>query len=278
MSYSPSEHSTSHVDAIPKGNSRTPGSGHEVVDVLGVPVALIELNDIIHFVHNSIENNRKGWITGVNGNALNLAYDSVWLKEFYSRAILNCAEGFGVDVAAFLSRVKIPRRKVWVEWAYDLLQMLETNDHSLFLFGSTQEIGEKAIEQLHRRYPRLRIVGQKNGFSDLDQQHSVIESINRAKPDVVFVALGMPKQEEWIYRNYDALDAKILFPVGALIDYISEMKKRCPSWMSTLGLGWVFRLLTEPQKVWRRYLFGNPLLMGRALLYGMQRVHSKENK
>lgn len=244
----------------------------ETVDVLGIPVAMIEQNEIIHFIQKSIEGNRKGWITGVNGHALNLSYDSLWLKDFYHRAIINCAEGFGVIIAAFLSGVKIPKRKVWVEWAYELLKMIEKNNYSLFLLGATDEIGKKAVEQLHILYPRLRIVGQIGGYFDMNQNDSVIEAINRTKPDIVFVALGMPKQEEWLYRNIDKLEGKIFFPVGALLDYISGVKKRCPHWMSSIGIEWFYRLLTEPQKVWRRYLIGNPLLILRSLAYFAKRM------
>jgi N-acetylglucosaminyldiphosphoundecaprenol N-acetyl-beta-D-mannosaminyltransferase len=181
----------------------------------------------------------------------------------------------GVVIAAFLSGVKIPKRKVWAEWAYELLQMLEKNDYSLFLLGGTDEAGKKTVDHLHALYPKLRIAGKLNGFFDMNQNDSVIESINRAKPDVVFVALGMPKQEKWIYQNFDELHAKIFFPVGALLDYLSGMKKRCPHWMSSIGIEWVYRLLTEPEKVWRRYLLGNPLLIWRSVVYCTRRVRHK---
>jgi N-acetylglucosaminyldiphosphoundecaprenol N-acetyl-beta-D-mannosaminyltransferase len=241
------------------------GFKYDIIDVLGIPIVLIEQNKLTSLIQKSLESNRKGWVTGINGHALNLACEFSWMKDFYRHAILNCSEGFGVDVAAFLSGVKIPKRKVWVEWTNDLLQMLEKKDYSLFLLGGTDEVGEKTIKNLHALYPKLRIAGRLNGYSDMSQNDSIIESINRSKPDVVFVALGMPKQEEWIYQNINKLDTAIFFPVGALLDYISGIKKRYPRWMSSLGIGWLYRLLTEPKKVWRRYLIGNPQLVFRAL-------------
>ena len=247
-------------------NAQKRSFGYRTVDVLGVPVALIEQHEITALIQKNIEDKRKGWITGINGHALNLAYESVWLKDFYRHAILNCSEGFGVVIAAFLSGVNIPKRKVWAEWAYELLHMLEKNDYSLFLLGGTDEAGKKSAAHLHTLYPKLRIAGALNGYFDMSQNDSVIESINRAKPDVVFVALGMPKQEQWIYQNFDKVHAKLFFPVGALLEYVSGIKKRCPHWMSSAGMEWVYRLFTEPKKVWRRYLLGNPQLVYRALL------------
>ena len=252
-----------------------PGFDYKTVDVLGIPIALIEQNEIISVIQKSIEEKRKGWITGINGHALNLSYKSSWLKDFYNHALLNCSEGFGVVTAAFLSGVKIPKHKHWAEWAYELLQMLEENDYSLFLLGSTDEVGEKAVDNLHKLYPKLRITGRLNGYSDMKQNDSLINSLNNSKSDIVFVALGMPKQEEWIYRNKDKLHARIIFPVGALLDYLSGMKKRSPRWMSSIGMEWFYRLLTEPQKVWRRYLLGNPLLIWRSLVYFAGRVRPK---
>ena len=266
--------STSSASDLQKDVHNT-GFEYETVDVLGVPIALIEQNEIICFIQKSIEDNRKGWITGINGHALNLTYESSWLKDFYHHAILNCSEGFGVVIAAFLSGVKIPKRIVWAEWAYELLQMLEKNDYSLFLLGSIDEVEEKAVEHLCTLYPKLRIIGKLNGYFDISQNDFVIETINRAKPDVVFVALGMPKQEEWIYRNINELNAKIFFPIGALLDYISGMKKRCPNWMSRMGIEWVYRLCTEPKKVWRRYLIGNPLLIWRSIVHFTKRVRNR---
>jgi N-acetylglucosaminyldiphosphoundecaprenol N-acetyl-beta-D-mannosaminyltransferase len=238
---------------------------YEMVDVLGIPIAFVEQNELISFIQKSIEANKKGWVTGINGHALNLAYDSVWLKDFYQHAILNCSEGFGVVIAAFLSGVKIPKHKHWADWAYELLQMLEKNDYSLFLLGSTDDVGKKAVENLHSLYPKLRITGRLNGYSDVEKNDNLINTLNRSKSDVVFVALGMPKQEEWIYNNIDKLHARIFFPVGALLDYLSGMKKKSPRWMASIGMEWFYRLLTEPQKVWRRYLLGNPLLIWRSL-------------
>jgi N-acetylglucosaminyldiphosphoundecaprenol N-acetyl-beta-D-mannosaminyltransferase len=240
---------------------------YETVDVLGVPVALIDRYELTSLIKRCIKEKRKGWITGINGHALNLTYDHLWLKDFYRHAILNCSEGFGTVIAAFLSNVKIPKRKVWADWSYELLQMIENNDYSLFLLGGTDEVEQNAADHLHALYPKLRIIGQLNGYSDMTNDDKVIEYINSRKPDIVFVALGMPKQEEWILRNIAKLDAKLLFPVGALLDYISGTKKRCPKWMSKAGIEWAYRLFTEPRKVWRRYLIGNPLLIWRSLIY-----------
>jgi N-acetylglucosaminyldiphosphoundecaprenol N-acetyl-beta-D-mannosaminyltransferase len=234
-------------------------------DIFNVPIALIEQGASVEFVGECIRRNQKGWVTGINGHALNLAYSLPWLQNFYKNALLNCSEGVGVVVAAWLSGTKIPRRKAWAEWAYDLLRMLEKEHYSLYLLGSIDEVGQKAVQKLLEQFPKLQIVGQTNGYYQQNETAFIIEAINRVKPDVLFVALGMPKQEEWIHTHFDELDVKLFFPVGALLEYLSGMKKRCPLWMSSLGIEWLYRLLTEPRRVWRRYLLGNPQLVYRAV-------------
>jgi N-acetylglucosaminyldiphosphoundecaprenol N-acetyl-beta-D-mannosaminyltransferase len=143
--------------------------------------------------------------------------------------------------------------------------MLEKNKRTLYLLGGSNEVGEKAVQKLVQQFPKLQIVGHTCGYYHQDEIDMIVDSINRVKPDVLFVALGMPKQEEWINTYFDKLEVKLFFPVGALLDYVSGTKKRCPMWMSSMGFEWLYRLFTEPKRVWRRYLLGNPQLVYRAL-------------
>ena len=93
----------------------------------------------------------------------------------------------------------------------------------------------------------------------------VIEDINERQPDIVLVGMGTPKQELWVERNADQLDADVLWTVGALFDYVSGRVPRAPAWLADNGLEWIFRLAVEPQRMWRRYLLGNPVFISRVM-------------
>ena len=94
---------------------------------------------------------------------------------------------------------------------------------------------------------------------------ALVEDINRVKPNLLFVGFGMPLQEFWLMDNWSQIQANVALPVGALFDYVAETIPRAPRWMTDNGLEWLGRLMVEPQRLWRRYIIGNPLFLLRIL-------------
>jgi N-acetylglucosaminyldiphosphoundecaprenol N-acetyl-beta-D-mannosaminyltransferase len=234
--------------------------------IFDVPINLIRKNDVTHNVMNLLWQGARGWITGVNGHALNLAYKLPWMRNFYDQSLLNCTEGIGVNVAAWILGKKSPERIIWADWSDELFAAIAEQRFTVFLFGGTEEVSRKTHEKMISGYPGIRIKGRRNGFTDRLNEAELIKEINRAKPDILLVALGMPLQEKWLFENFANLKVKIAMPVGALFDYVSGLKRRSPRWMSSVGLEWLYRLFQEPKRLWRRYIIGNPLFVGRLLL------------
>ncbi len=231
------------------------------VELFGLPLACSDGPALVGMVRNYLENGKRGWICGINAHAVNLATENAWLADFYRRSLSNCNEGFGVTAASFVLGNRIPPRGIWAYWIYDLLPMLQERGHSLYLLGGAPGVAEQAAQRLRTMYPSIRIVGCHHGFFDMADGEAIIGEINARRPDIVLVALGMPKQEEWIDRNFNKTNARLAFPVGALLDYVAGVKKRCPHWMTVVGMEWFYRLLTEPGRLWRRYTIGNLLFV-----------------
>jgi N-acetylglucosaminyldiphosphoundecaprenol N-acetyl-beta-D-mannosaminyltransferase len=130
-----------------------------------------------------------------------------------------------------------------------------------FFYGGTPRVLSDLQEHLSSRFPGIRIVGDYappfRPLSD-DEEESVAARINAAKPDVVWVGLGTPKQDYWVASFRSRLDASVLIPVGAAFDFHSGHTAQAPRWMMTVGLEWLFRLCSEPKRLWRRYIIGNP--------------------
>ncbi|MGB9598175.1 MAG: WecB/TagA/CpsF family glycosyltransferase, partial [Candidatus Poribacteria bacterium] len=127
-----------------------------------------------------------------------------------------------------------------------------------FYYGGTAGVPEILAEKMIERFPKLKIVGTYSPpFRTLTEveDKAVIEMINSTKPDVVWIGLGMPKQELWIGDHFGLIDAPIMIGVGAAFDFISGRKKRAPKWMQRVGLEWLYRLLQEPKRLWRRNLY-----------------------
>lgn len=136
-----------------------------------------------------------------------------------------------------------------------------SSGHRHFLYGGGGGTGGKLAAAMRARFPKLEIVGVlEPPFASLDQLVSpeTAATINAARPDVVWVGIGSPKQERWMARMRPLLDAPVLIGVGAAFDFHSGAVRQAPGWMQRAGLEWLFRLVTNPRRLWRRYLVDNP--------------------
>jgi N-acetylglucosaminyldiphosphoundecaprenol N-acetyl-beta-D-mannosaminyltransferase len=130
-----------------------------------------------------------------------------------------------------------------------------------FFFGSTDAVLAVLTDRLRQRFPRLEVAGTyAPPFRPLtpEEERSVADMINAARPDIVWVALGTPKQDYWVGRFRPLLEAPALIAIGAAFDFHSGRLPQAPRWMMRCGLEWVFRLCVDPRHLWRRYLLGNP--------------------
>jgi len=152
--------------------------------------------------------------------------------------------------------------------------MLALCEHSLskgyrhFFYGGGEGMPELLANNLRRRFPGLRVVGGYSPpFRPLSgaEDERIVAAINEADPDVVWVGLSTPKQERWMTEHVGRLSAPVLIGVGAAFDFHSGLKKQAPRWMQRSGLEWLFRLATEPKRLWRRYFMNNPLFVVRVL-------------
>lgn len=151
------------------------------------------------------------------------------------------------------TRVNIPERLSGSDLISSICELLAKNDHSLYLLGGQGDTPVSAKFALEKRYPDLLISGIRGGFSKekvLDEE--LVESVNKAKPDVIFVALGHPHQEKWIFRNLDKMPSvKLAIGVGGALDFIGGSRRRAPVWLRKINLEWLFRLVQEPNRIHR---------------------------
>jgi N-acetylglucosaminyldiphosphoundecaprenol N-acetyl-beta-D-mannosaminyltransferase len=203
----------------------------------------------------------------VNAHVLNQSAGNPQLRETLEAADLVYCDGYGVRLAARALEVETPHRMTGADWIWDLSALLEPAGQSLYLLGSEPGIADAAARRLERRFPDLRVVGTHHGYFDVGSAHDdrVIEHINARRPDFLLVGMGTPKQEQWVRENAARLDVDVVWTVGALFDYVSGRVPRAPAWLADNGLEWIFRLAIEPQRMWRRYLLGNPVFVSRVL-------------
>jgi N-acetylglucosaminyldiphosphoundecaprenol N-acetyl-beta-D-mannosaminyltransferase len=213
----------------------------------------------------------------VNAHVLNQSQEKPELRTALESADLVYCDGYGVRLAAKALDVEIPHRMTGADWVWGLASLCELSGLSLYLLGSEPGVTSEAADRLQRWYPRLRIAGHHHGYFDLGAPHDerVIEDINARRPDIVLVGMGSPKQEMWVERWAEHLDTDVVWTVGALFDYVSGRVPRAPAWLADNGLEWIFRFAIEPNRMWRRYLLGNPMFLGRVMAQARHRQHQQ---
>lgn len=149
------------------------------------------------------------------------------------------------------------------------LEQSAGKDYRHFFYGGAEGVPERLVQALQTRFPDLIVADTYSPpFRALaaDEQRGIAERINAAKPDIVWVGLSMPKQEYWMAANRAQLDAAVLMGVGAAFDFHAGLKPQAPLWMQRNGREWLFRLATEPKRLWRRYAYIVPMFSSLVLL------------
>ena len=181
-----------------------------------------------------------------------IAYEA--LRDESLRALLNEADlvlpdGAGVVLASKILKTPLQQKVAGVDFADGLLGMLAQNGKSVYLLGSKPGIAELAAEKMREKHPGLTICGMRDGYFKDDAP--VIAAINEAKPDVLFVCLGAPKQELFMKRHQNDLSCRLMIGLGGSLDSFAGTVRRAPKWMIRANLEWLYRLYKEPKRFGR---------------------------
>lgn len=173
------------------------------------------------------------------------------LHDAQLRAILNGADlvlpdGAGVVLAAKLLRRPLPQKVAGVDFAAELISLLARTGRTLYLLGGKPGVAEQAAEKMREREPQLQICGVADGYFQSDDR--AIAAINEAKPDVLFVCLGAPKQEKFMAEHQKELAVRLMVGLGGTLDAFAGTVKRAPKWMIRCNLEWLYRLIKEPRR------------------------------
>ena len=247
-----------------------PSSIHvNCINLLGVRIHTISLNNLLSFVAHTIFEGRRAIIANVNVHAMNLACDLPWFRAFLNSADIVFCDGAGVIMGARILGYPGSQRITYADWMWQLAQFAESRGFTFFFLGARPGVADKAAARLKERFPDLRIVGTHHGYFDKTpgslENEAVIQKINAARPNILIIGFGMPLQERWLMENWDRIEANVALTGGAVFDYVSGELRRPPRWMTDHGLEWLGRLIIEPRRLWKRYLIGNPLFLWRVL-------------
>ncbi|NLB87842.1 MAG: WecB/TagA/CpsF family glycosyltransferase [Syntrophomonadaceae bacterium] len=224
----------------------------EKANVLGCYINVIDKKGAIAKVREFIARGIPSHIITLNAEIVYMAKDDQALKDIINQADLVTPDGIGIVWAATRLGWPIKERVTGIDMVYEICNEAQNHGWKVYLLGAAPQIAEQAAEKLVSIYPKLQIVGVRDGYFKEEEIESVCSEIREAKPDVLFVALGAPKQEFFINQYKDKLQVPVAMGVGGSLDVISGYKKRAPDIMIKLNLEWLYRLVSEPSRIKRQ--------------------------
>lgn len=204
----------------------------------------------------------------VSGNPevlYNGLYNKKLFDNFVSKYSIIIPDGVGVVLASKIVKNPVKEKIAGIEVMDDILKICNDENKKVYLLGTTEEVLDKCIDNLIKKYPKLNISGKHNGFFDMDNCENIINDIKKSEPFALFVAMGCPRQEVFISNYMEKLPCEIFMGVGGSFDVFADKVKRAPKWMIKMNLEWLYRVVKEPYRIKR--LIAIPKFLLKVLLH-----------
>lgn len=219
---------------------------------------------IAHAIASRSKGRRPFSSTSANGQVLALCGKDEAFLALMRKADQIHADGMPMVLYSRLfSKRPLPERVATTDLVQEVAKLAEDAGVTFYFLGASEEVNAKAVEEMQKRYPKLIFAGRHHGYFGHDEEDVVVAEINAAKPDILWVGLGVPLEQQFIDRNIDKLtNVGVIKTSGGLFDFISGKNARAPAWMQAAGLEWLYRVWLEPRRLAMRYLTTNPQAIG----------------
>ena len=223
----------------------------ERVNILGVDVDAVTMAEAVDVVRRAMDTRAGVMVATANAEMLMRATHDEELRRILNASALVVPDGAGTVWAARHLGHAMPERVAGYDLAQELLRCAPAEGRRVYFFGSAPGVAEKAKAKAEQMYPGIEIVGVRNGFFSPADNAAIVAEIRAACPDLLLVALGVPKQEKWIAAHLAELDVPVAIGVGGTLDVMAGVMKRAPRWMQKAKLEWLFRGLMQPKRAGR---------------------------
>ena len=225
-----------------------------IISILGVPIDAVTRDEAGIITENLIEKSNKSckMIFAPNVEFIMYAQKDKEFFDILKQSSLSTPDSIGVIIGAKLQKKSFPERIPGQSYFRKIIELSNEKGYSIYLLGGKPGITEKAKENLEKIFPNVNIVGVHHGYFNENEEEEVIEEINKLQPNVLFVALGAPRQEKWIYNHRNELKVDVATGQGGTYDYEAGKIKRAPVWVQKIGMEWFWRLCREPKRIKRQ--------------------------
>ncbi|MBR5157385.1 MAG: WecB/TagA/CpsF family glycosyltransferase [Clostridia bacterium] len=221
------------------------------IDILGALVDKLTMNEALNRLKVYLKESKPHAVYTPNSEIIMRAYRDENFRKVLNSADMVVADGIGVVYASRILKDPIKERVGGFDLSGLLIKEISDGSASLYFFGGKPGVAEQAKKKLCKKYPKLNICGVADGYFDAEKEKAIIADIKEKKPDIIFVCLGVPKQEEWIFAHKSELGVKVLMGIGGSLDVYAGIVERAPEAFQKLGLEWFYRLIKEPWRIGR---------------------------
>jgi N-acetylglucosaminyldiphosphoundecaprenol N-acetyl-beta-D-mannosaminyltransferase len=254
----------------PAAEPQTRPAGHDLPlpqdvrmrEILGLPIAMTDYAEAMDVMDGMIARRERGYVCATAVHAVMVGQDDPEMRSALQGSTLTVPDGMPLVWAANLLGEDLRDRVYGPELMLRYCERSAEKGHRVFLYGGRDQGSLAQLTlNLRLRFPGIKIVG---GYSPPfralteDEDNAIAEQINAAQPDIVWVGIGVPKQEKWMARMRDRIEAPVLAAVGAAFDFHAGRVSMAPEWMQNRGLEWTYRIAQEPRRLLPRYLIHNP--------------------
>ncbi len=226
------------------------------VDFMGCPMDVATMKETVNYIDEAVAKKRLTQHVVVNvAKIVNMQSDSQLDASVRGCDIINI-DGMGVVLGARFLGHHVPERVAGVDLFNELLAMSARRGYSVYLLGATDEVVSEAAKRVQHLYPGLKLAGYHHGYF-WDDEEAMVKRVYESGAQLLFVAITSPKKENFINRWRDQLGATFVMGVGGTFDVVAGKVKRAPVWMQKWGFEWLYRVIQEPQRMWKRYLHTN---------------------
>ena len=230
--------------------------------VLGVPFFCGTMEEALQKIDVLVKSKQAHHVAFINAHCLNIAFKDEPYRQVLKQCPVVFADGIGAKIGAAMLGYKVEENVNGT----DMFPLLAQKPYRIYLFGGSPEVAKNALEKARAIGGKAEFIGSTDGFFKGKSEEELFAELDALKPDLLLVAMGVPKQEMWINQNLSRLPGCTAIGVGGLLDFVSERIPRAPLWMRKANIEWCFRLYCEPSRLFKRYIIGNPLFITRVFL------------
>lgn len=222
------------------------------VKILGVPVHPLTMNESVAVLEEKLQKKEQAFVVTANAEIIMMCQQDKEYNNIVSeQADLVLPDGAGAVWAGRYLGNEVPERVAGFDLYNQLLKLSADKGYKVYFFGGAPGVAEAAKNKAEELYPGVQIVGCRNGYFTEAEEEAIIKEINDAAPDMLFVALGAPKQEKWLVKYRNQLKPRVLMGIGGSFDVLAGKMERAPKWMQEASLEWAFRLYKQPSRFMR---------------------------